>query len=165
MAPAARDAGEAVAQARAAGYPVALKILSPDIAHKTEAGGVALGLADDAAVQAACAQVRQSASQAQPDARIDGVMVQKMERGVAEIIVGATRDPVFGPVLTVGLGGVLHDDARRQAVAFEHVAQQQMGVAAGRSVQPGQLRHFPPAAALEHRGMFLRHGDAVAHAA
>ncbi|KAG0913774.1 hypothetical protein G6F32_016639 [Rhizopus arrhizus] len=52
MAPAARDAGEAVAQARAAGYPVALKILSPDIAHKTEAGGVALGLADDAAVQA-----------------------------------------------------------------------------------------------------------------
>ncbi|KAG0737416.1 hypothetical protein G6F24_017960 [Rhizopus arrhizus] len=94
MAPAARDAGEAVAQARAAGYPVALKILSPDIAHKTEAGGVALGLADDAAVQAACAQVRQSASQAQPDARIDGVMVQKMERGVAEIIVGATRDPV-----------------------------------------------------------------------
>jgi hypothetical protein len=115
---------------RTAGYPVALKILSPDIAHKTEAGGVALGLADDAAVQAACAQVRQSARQAQPDARIDGVMVQKMERGVAEIIVGATRDPVFGPVLTVGLGGVLtelyQDTSHRLLPVDEDIALQML---------------------------------------
>ncbi|WP_332608886.1 acetate--CoA ligase family protein [Achromobacter sp. ESBL13] len=103
----ARTAEDAVAQARHAGYPVALKILSADIAHKTEAGGVALGLADDAAVSAAFDRVLRAASAAQPDARVDGVMVQKMERGVAELIVGATRDPVFGPVLTVGLGGVL----------------------------------------------------------
>ncbi len=103
----ARSADEAVRGARHAGYPVALKVLSPDIAHKTEAGGVALNLADEQAVRGAYAQVTEAASRAQPDARIDGVLVQKMERGVAEIIVGATRDPVFGPVLTVGLGGVL----------------------------------------------------------
>nr|WP_314359763.1 acetate--CoA ligase family protein [uncultured Achromobacter sp.] len=103
----ARTADDAVAHARQAGYPVALKILSADIAHKTEAGGVALGLANDAAVSAAFDRVLHAASAAQPDARVDGVMVQKMERGVAELIVGATRDPVFGPVLTVGLGGVL----------------------------------------------------------
>ncbi|SIT28745.1 acetate--CoA ligase family protein [Achromobacter sp. MFA1 R4] len=103
----ARSADEAVRAARHAGYPVALKVLSPDIAHKTEAGGVALNLADEQAVRGAYAQVTEAASRAQPDARIDGVLVQRMERGVAEIIVGATRDPVFGPVLTVGLGGVL----------------------------------------------------------
>lgn len=103
----ARSADEAVRAARHAGYPVALKVLSPDIAHKTEAGGVALNLEDEQAVRGAYAQVTEAASRAQPDARIDGVLVQKMERGVAEIIVGATRDPVFGPVLTVGLGGVL----------------------------------------------------------
>lgn len=103
----ARSADEAVRAARHAGYPVALKVLSPDIAHKTEAGGVALNLADEQAVRGAYARVTEAASRAQPDARIDGVLVQKMERGVAEIIVGATRDPVFGPVLTVGLGGVL----------------------------------------------------------
>jgi acyl-CoA synthetase (NDP forming) len=103
----ARSADEAVRDARRVGYPVAVKVLSPDIAHKTEAGGVALNLADDEAVRAAWADVTQAAARAQPGARIDGVMVQKMERGVAEIIVGATRDPVFGPVLTVGLGGVL----------------------------------------------------------
>lgn len=127
---AARDGRDAVADARAAGYPVALKILSADIAHKTEAGGVALGLADDAAVQAACDQVMRSARQTQPDARIDGVMVQKMERGVAEIIVGATRDPVFGPVLTVGLGGVLtelyQDTSHRLLPIDEDIALQML---------------------------------------
>ncbi|WP_342066746.1 acetate--CoA ligase family protein [Achromobacter kerstersii] len=125
-----RDADEAVAEAQAAGYPVALKILSADIAHKTEAGGVALGLADAAAVRTAFDQVRQAAAQAQPDARIDGVMVQKMERGVAELIVGATRDPVFGPVLTVGLGGVLteiyQDTSHRLLPVDENIALQML---------------------------------------
>lgn len=127
---AARDADAAVDDARAAGYPVALKILSADIAHKTEAGGVALGLADDAAVRGAFDQVRQAAAKADPDARIDGVMVQKMERGVAELIVGATRDPVFGPVLTVGLGGVLtelyQDTSHRLLPVDESIALQML---------------------------------------
>ena len=126
----ARNADEAVRDARIAGYPVALKVLSPDIAHKTEAGGVALNLADDEAVRVAQATVTQAVTRAQPNARIDGVMVQKMERGVAEIIVGATRDPVFGPVLTVGLGGVLteiyQDTSHRLLPVDEDIALQML---------------------------------------
>ncbi|MDF8364106.1 acetate--CoA ligase family protein [Achromobacter anxifer] len=126
----AADADTAVAQARAAGYPVALKILSADIAHKTEAGGVTLNLVDDDAVRRAFGEVTRAAAAAQPDARIDGVMVQKMERGVAEIIVGATRDPVFGPVLTVGLGGVLtelyQDTSHRLLPVDEDIALQML---------------------------------------
>uniref|UniRef100_UPI00289F211A acetate--CoA ligase family protein n=1 Tax=Achromobacter mucicolens TaxID=1389922 RepID=UPI00289F211A len=87
-------------------------------------------LADDEAVRAAWADVTQAAARAQPGARIDGVMVQKMERGVAEIIVGATRDPVFGPVLTVGLGGVLteiyQDTSHRLLPVDEDIALQML---------------------------------------
>lgn len=126
----ARSADDAVREARLAGYPVVVKILSADIAHKTEAGGVALNLADDDAVREAYVQVTQAAARAQPDARIDGVIVQAMERGVAEIIVGATRDPVFGPVLTVGLGGVLteiyQDTSHRLLPVDEDIALQML---------------------------------------
>lgn len=98
---------EAAAAADALGYPVVLKILSPDIAHKTEAGGVKLHLPDAAAVRSAFDNILASARRYSPTARIEGVLVGRMESGVAELIVGATRDPVFGMTLTVGLGGVL----------------------------------------------------------
>jgi len=100
------DADAAVEIANKLGYPVAMKILSADIAHKTEIGGVALGVADDASVQREFARLL-AAGHAQAGAKVEGVLIQAMERGVAELIIGATRDPVFGPVLTVGLGGVL----------------------------------------------------------
>lgn len=102
----AATAEAAVDAARGLGYPVAMKILSPDIAHKTDIGGVVLNVADDAAARAAFERLM-AAGASQAGARLDGVLVQPMARGVAELIVGATRDPVFGPVLTVGLGGVL----------------------------------------------------------
>jgi len=102
-----RNADEAVAQADALGYPVALKIVSADLPHKTEAGGVALQLGDADAVRNAYDRIVAAAARYAPLATLDGVLVQRMEQGVAELIVGATRDPVFGPVLTVGLGGVL----------------------------------------------------------
>lgn len=104
---AAADAEAAVAAARRLGYPVALKILSADIAHKTEAGGVRLGLADDDAVRRAFAEVMAAARARAPQARLGGVLVQPMSRGVAELIAGVSHDPVFGAALTVGLGGVL----------------------------------------------------------
>jgi acyl-CoA synthetase (NDP forming) len=104
----AADADAAAAAARAIGYPVALKILSADIAHKTEAGGVRLNIQDEAALRAACAEILESARRYDDKARIDGVLVQVMASGgVAELIVGVTHDPVFGAALTVGLGGVL----------------------------------------------------------
>jgi hypothetical protein len=102
------DTDAAVTAARELGYPVALKILSADIPHKTEVGGVRLGLANEAALRAACSDVLANARAHVPTARIDGLLVQPMAMGgVAELIAGVTHDPVFGPVLTVGLGGVL----------------------------------------------------------
>lgn len=98
---------EAVAHAAALGFPVVLKVLSAHIPHKTEVGGVALNLCDEAEVVHAYDAMMASVARKVPDARIDGVLVQKMEQGGVELIVGARRDPVFGPLLTVGLGGVL----------------------------------------------------------
>lgn len=104
---AAGDEEAAVSAADRIGYPVVLKILSPDIPHKTEIGGVKLNLVDADEVREAFREVVARARQAAPDARIDGALVQKMSRGVAELIAGVTRDPVFGAAMTVGLGGVL----------------------------------------------------------
>ena len=102
------DAEAAVVAARELGHPVALKILSADIAHKTEAGGVRLGLADEAALRAACDEMLAAVRAHAPTARLDGLLVQPMATGgVAELIVGVTHDPVFGAALTVGLGGLL----------------------------------------------------------
>ncbi len=104
--PASTDA-DAVRAADAAGYPVVLKIDSPDISHKTDVGGVVLDLADAAAVRAAFARVIAAASKARPEARLRGVTVQPMirNRDGLELILGAKKDPVFGSVLMVGLGG------------------------------------------------------------
>ena len=98
-----------------------LKIHSRDILHKTEAGGVALGLRDRAAVQAAADALVAAARAAQPGARIDGYLVQEMVSGV-EAIVGARSDPLYGPMLLVGSGGVLVElakDARAAPAAGE----------------------------------------------
>ena len=103
----ATTADEAVAAAKALGYPVVLKIESPDILHKTEAKGVALNLADDAAVRSAFIALIANAKQYKADARIAGVLVQAMAKGDVELVIGLKRDPTFGPVVMVGLGGVL----------------------------------------------------------
>ncbi len=103
----ARSAQEAVEHAASLGYPVVLKVLSPDLAHKTEVGGVVLNLKDAAQVEAAHRQMLRDVSERAPAARVEGVLVQSMEQEGVELIVGVRRDPVFGPMLTVGLGGVL----------------------------------------------------------
>ncbi len=97
---------EACRAGNALGYPVAAKIESPDIPHKTEAGGVELGLRDDASLRQAFRDISSRARSYAPDARIDGVLVQKMARPGREIIVGMLTDPDFGPLLMVGFGGV-----------------------------------------------------------
>jgi acyl-CoA synthetase (NDP forming) len=102
--PDARRVGAAVGEV---GAPVALKILSADIAHKTEAGGVALGLMDGQAAAVAAREIEKRVKAHAPNARLDGFLVQKMERGLAEVILGFRRDPLVGPTITVGLGGVL----------------------------------------------------------
>ncbi len=103
----ARSADDAVLLARRIGYPVAMKILSPQITHKTDVGGVALSLANDDAVAAAYTRIVTTAHDKRSDAQVEGVTVQKMvtHPGGVELIVGAKRDPVFGTVLLVGAGG------------------------------------------------------------
>jgi acyl-CoA synthetase (NDP forming) len=101
----ARSADEAVAIALQVGLPVALKICSAQITHKSDIGGVALGLSSQAEVRAAYAKVA-DAGAAVPDATVDGVLVTPMRGGGVELLAGVTVDPTFGPVLAVGLGGV-----------------------------------------------------------
>jgi acyl-CoA synthetase (NDP forming) len=127
----ASTADEATAAADALGYPVVLKVLSPDIAHKTEAGGVKLRLATAAEVRLAFGDILASARRYDAAARIEGVLVGRMESGVAELIVGATRDPVFGMTLTVGLGGILtelyKDVSHRVLPVDEAMAREMLG--------------------------------------
>lgn len=88
-----------------AGYPVVVKVVSPDIPHKTDVGGVRLGVADAAALERAVAEVQAAALRGHPGARIDGVLVSPMAQGV-ETLVGVVDDPGFGPVVAFGIGGV-----------------------------------------------------------
>ena len=98
----------AVVEARNVGYPVAIKVLSPDISHKTDVGGVALNIASDDQLRSAFRQVVESAQGAKPDARIRGVVVEPMVTAAdgIELILGVKKDAVFGPVLMLGAGGI-----------------------------------------------------------
>ncbi len=98
----------AVEAAGCIGYPVVLKILSPDIQHKTEIDGVQVGLKDKASVSMAFCEVMKSARRHHPQARLEGVVIQEMiPAGAVEVILGILRDPDFGPVVVFGSGGVL----------------------------------------------------------
>lgn len=102
----ARTADEAVAHAREVGVPVALKIESPDIAHKTEAGGIRLGVSRDADIRAAFDEICAAARSYRADASIEGVLVQRMAPRGLELMLGVVNDPIFGPVVAAGLGGI-----------------------------------------------------------
>lgn len=101
----AASADEAVHIAGTIGYPVVLKVSSPDIAHKTDVGGVAVNLRDDEEVRRAYQLMMSRVKDRMPQARVDGALVEKMFQG-REVIVGMVRDAQFGPVITFGLGGI-----------------------------------------------------------
>ena len=101
------SAEAAVEAAEQLGFPVALKVNSPDILHKTEAGVVRLNLGDAAQVRTACAEILASAKAYAPQARINGVSVQEMVGDGVEVIIGVSCDPQLGPVLLFGSGGVM----------------------------------------------------------
>jgi acyl-CoA synthetase (NDP forming) len=108
---------QAAAVAPEVGWPVAVKVLSPQISHKTDVGGVRLGLGSPRDVEAAAAEVLAAARGARPEAPIDGVLVQQMAPPGKEVLLGMVRDAQFGPTVIVGLGGiyveVLNDTAAR----------------------------------------------------
>ena len=150
----ARTADEAVAAAEALGFPTVLKVVSGDIAHKSDVGGVELGLADAEAVRAAYERIMSNAQSRAPGAKIEGVAVQPMAKSGTEVIVGMTTDPQFGPVMMFGLGGimveVLKDVAFRIVPLEPRDAKQLVREIRGYPVLEG-VRGQPPAdvAALE----------------
>lgn len=103
----AKSADEAAQAADKLGYPIVLKIESPDILHKTEAGGVILRLTDEEKVRRAFDMIIANAKRYNPKANLYGVVVQAMASGDTEFVIGLQNDPVFGPVIMAGLGGVL----------------------------------------------------------
>lgn len=106
----ARTAADVAPLARELGFPLALKVVSDEISHKSDVGGVVLDVRDEAAAEEAFraihAAVRGSTGGEQPAPRVDGVLLQRMERGLREVVLGGRQDPSFGPVVMVGLGGV-----------------------------------------------------------
>lgn len=143
----AQSADEAVAFANSLSGPCVLKIASADIAHKTEIGGVLLGVAGEQAVRTGFATLLERAATARPDARIDGVLVAETVPPGVEAVIGMTDDPVFGPVIMVGLGGifveVLKDVAFRLAPFGKSEAHRMIDQLAGRAVFNG-VRGAPP---------------------
>jgi succinyl-CoA synthetase beta subunit len=100
----AKDEDEAVKRAREIGFPVTLKLSSPDVIHKTETGGIRVSLRDEAEVRQAFREITGTFLSENPEKRLDGVIVQKQGSGL-EVIVGTLKDEQFGPVLMFGLGG------------------------------------------------------------
>ena len=141
------SAADAEAAARAFAKPVALKVQSIDIPHKTEAGAVALNVSSDGA-RAAYERVLAAAKKHAPHARIDGVLVQPMAPPGREVILGVSRDPNWGPLLMVGLGGVLVEalgDVALAPVPLDHAAARALlGRLKGAQVL-GAYRGLPPA--------------------
>jgi acyl-CoA synthetase (NDP forming) len=106
MAHLAKKPKRAVEIADELGYPVVMKIVSTDIAHKSDVGGVAVGLSDAKAVRKAYKEMLAKVAEVAPEANIQGVAIQSMAKQGTEVIVGSTTDPQFGPVMMFGLGGV-----------------------------------------------------------
>jgi acetate---CoA ligase (ADP-forming) len=143
-----QDAKAAVAAARRMGLPVAMKIVSPDIAHKTEIGGVALDVASEEAVRAAHDRLVAAARKHAPAARLDGVLVAPMAGAGVELILGLRIDPIVGPVAMVGLGGMLteamSDVVLHRAPVTVAEARAMIGRLRGAAILKG-LRGRPPA--------------------
>ncbi|MET0311240.1 MAG: acetate--CoA ligase family protein, partial [Burkholderiaceae bacterium] len=142
------SAKEACDAAGALGFPVVMKILSPDIAHKTEIGGVLLDIRDAQAVDAAFGLLMERARAAAPTARLEGVLVARQLSGGIECIAGIQRDPVFGPVALFGLGGIfveaLRDVVLMRCPFSAEEAERMVRSIRGAAILQG-MRNRPPA--------------------
>lgn len=137
----ATSAVEAAQQAREIGFPVALKILSPQITHKTEAGGVVLNIRSEEEARAAFERITASAKAYNPQAELQGVLVQEMAQGGYETIIGMTSDAQFGPAVLFGLGGifveVLKDSALRIPPLSRGEAREMIDALKGKAILQG----------------------------
>jgi len=144
----AKNGAEAVKFAEKIGYPVVLKIVSPDVIHKSDVGGVTVNVKDAEDVQKAYKQIMDSVKRHKPNAKIVGVLVQEMAPQSTEVIVGATKDPQFGPTLMFGLGGIfveiLKDVTFRIAPVTEDEAREMITAVKAYPLLKG-YRNTPPA--------------------
>jgi len=138
---------EAVKKAEETGYPVVLKIVSPDILHKSDAGGVKVNLKDEAGVREAYQTILKNAKAYKADADIHGVVVQRMAPWATEIIVGSINDPTFGATVMFGLGGifveVLKDVTFRVAPISESEAASMLDDIKGAAILDGTRGEAP----------------------
>ncbi len=143
----AKSVEEAVKAAKEIGFPLVLKVVSPDIVHKSDVGGVILNVNTEEEVVKAFNTIMTNVPKKAPGARIVGVLVQRMAPEGLEVIVGATRDPVFGPVVMFGLGGVfvevLRDVSFRVAPVDENEAMEMIREVKGYKLLQG-YRNMPP---------------------
>lgn len=155
----AKTADEAAQLAGKAGFPTVLKIVSPEITHKSDIGGVKVGLASADEVKKGFDEIVAAAKKADPKARVEGVAVQKMAPAGTEVIVGMSKDPQFGPVLMFGLGGifveVLKDVAFRIVPLEARDARQMVREIKGFPVLEG-VRGQPPADLAALEGLILK---------
>jgi len=162
----ARSPGEAMLIAQELGYPVALKVDSPDITHKSDAGGVLLNLGNAQAVRAAYQNIMEAVGRSRPSAKVSGIAVEPMiaRPNGRELMVGVIRDPVFGPAITFGSGGAAVEVHRDRAVALpplDAFLVQDLIHSTRVAKLLGKFRHLPPVnlAALEQ--MLLRVSEMV----
>lgn len=163
---AARTPADAVQAAQRIGYPVALKILSPDITHKSDVGGVALNLSSEAELVAAAEAMLVRVGKHRPDARLDGFSIQAMIRRprAHELIVGALTDPIFGPAIMFGQGGVGVEVIGDRAVALPplnmHLAQDLIDRTKVSRLMAG-YRDFPPVDREALAALIIRVGQLI----
>jgi len=144
----ATNRGEAAAMAKALGFPIVMKLRSPQVVHKSDVGGVRLNVRTEQEAAEAFDGIRSALKTAQPEAAFDGISVERMVAGGVETIVGMTRDPGFGPIVLFGLGGVavelLRDVQVRVAPLTDRDAEEMLSGIRGRELLTG-YRGAPPA--------------------
>ncbi len=137
----ATSAADAVQAAASIGFPVVLKIVSPNISHKTDVGGVKIGIHNNKGVKAAYDEIIKNVQKNRPDAMIRGVIVSEMALPAPEVIIGGLRDPQFGPAVMFGLGGVFveifKDISFRIAPLEEYEALEMIGEVKGSAILKG----------------------------
>ncbi len=157
----ARSATEALLLAQSLGFPVVMKVYAPDISHKSDVGGVRLGITNAAAVQSAYREIVESVKEQKPDTNIVGVVVEAMynDSNGRELLVGLNRDPVFGPAVLFGAGGTATEVLRDRAVALpplNRLLAEDMISRTRVAKMLGPFRHMPAAAVEDVVQVLLR---------
>lgn len=162
----AHTASEALVAASTLGYPLAMKIASPDITHKSDVGGVRLNITTAESVRKSFQAMMQEAAEAKPDARLEGVTLERMYRSHygRELMVGVLRDPVFGPVISFGSGGTSVEVLQDRAVALPPLNENIIHGLIGRTRVARLLqrfRHMPPVDTVALEQVLLRISEMV----